>query len=88
MIESRCGVCCSKCEHKEEWGCKGCLCMSKPTWGECEVKQCVETKGYSFCGECPQFPCDMLSNMGKEYGFDPSIKINQCREWLKVLYNE
>ena len=85
MIESRCGVCCSKCENKEKWGCKGCLNISKPVWGECEVKKCVESQGYSFCGECAQFPCDMLKNMGKEYGYDSSIKINQCREWLKEI---
>ncbi len=82
MYESRCGVCCNSCDHKEEWGCKGCLNMDKPTWGECEVKKCCEEKKLDFCGECMEFPCEMLSNMGKEYGYDPSIKIEQCRKWM------
>jgi hypothetical protein len=82
MIESRCGVECSKCEHKEQWNCKGCLHMDHPTWGICEVKQCCENKKLDFCGECEAFPCSMLENMGKEYGYDSSIKINQCRKWL------
>lgn len=82
MIESRCGVCCSQCNNKEKWGCEGCLNMEKPTWGICEVKKCCEEKKLRFCGECNKFPCEMLSNMGKEYGFDPSIKIEQCKKWM------
>ena len=69
MIESR-------------WGCKGCLNMEKPTWGICEVKKCCELKNLKFCGECNEFPCEMLSNMGKEYGYDSSIKIEQCKKWM------
>jgi hypothetical protein len=88
MIESRCGVCCNSCEHKEEWGCKGCLQMMKPTWGECEVKLCCEGKELNFCGECSDFPCEILSNMGKEFGYDTSIKIEQCRIWMKDQKNE
>lgn len=82
MFESRCGVECSKCENKEAWGCKGCLNMNKPIWGECEVKKCCESKETRFCGECKTFPCKMLEDMGKEYGYDTSIKIEQCRKWL------
>ncbi|WP_176461672.1 hypothetical protein [Anaeromicrobium sediminis] len=41
-----------------------------------------ERKGLNHCGECDIFPCDMLSNMGKEQGYDPSPKIEQCRKWL------
>ncbi|MCB2312740.1 hypothetical protein LGL55_15810 [Clostridium tagluense] len=40
MLESRCGVCCSRCVRK------GCL------------------------------------NMGKDQGFDPLPKIEQCRKWM------
>lgn len=84
MIESRCGVGCNTCEKKEKGICKGCLNIKKPFWGgECEVKNCCESRGLLFCGECAQFPCDMLSNMGKEYGFDPSIKIERCRKWIE-----
>lgn len=28
------------------------------------------------------FPCNMLSNMGKEQGYDPLPKIQQCRKWM------
>lgn len=88
MVESRCGVCCNKCEKKAQGLCKGCLHMENPMWGICKVKKCCEEKKHEFCGECKEFPCEMLSNMGKEYGFDPSIKLEQCRKWLVEKNNE
>lgn len=82
MYSSRCGVRCDLCERKEAVHCKGCIHMEKPFWlGTCEVKQCVEEKGLDHCGQCVQFPCAMLSTMGVEQGFDPSIKIAQCKCW-------
>ena len=82
MFESRCGVLCDSCERKEQVSCTGCLTMEKTFWGgECGVKTCCEAKELGHCGECEIFPCEMLSNMGKEQGFDPLIKIEQCRIW-------
>jgi hypothetical protein len=82
MYESRCGVRCSVCERKEKVACKGCTCMEHPFWGgECLVKTCCEKRDFDHCGLCPDFPCDMLSNMGKEEGFDSSEKIKQCKIW-------
>ena len=82
MFESRCGVCCNSCERKEEGHCTGCTEMKQPFWGgECGVKSCCEAKGLDHCGVCPDFPCEMLSTMGVEEGFDPKPKIAQCRIW-------
>lgn len=81
MFTSRCGVRCDLCERRGTL-CNGCTNMEKPFWGGvCEVKACVETKGYDHCGQCSAFPCKMLSHMGVEQGFDPQIKITQCRLW-------
>lgn len=86
MIESRCGVRCKVCERKEAVNCTGCITMKKPFWGgECGVKSCCEGKKLDFCGECIDFPCDMLSNMGKDKGFNPDIKIEQCKKWIAEL---
>jgi quercetin dioxygenase-like cupin family protein len=30
----------------------------------------------------------MLANMGKEQGFDPTIKIAQCRKWIQEVVQE
>jgi len=82
MFESRCGVCCKVCERKEKVKCNGCIHMEKPFWGgTCGVKSCCEAKGLNHCGECEEFPCELLSNMGKEQGYDPMLKIEQCRIW-------
>jgi len=56
--------------------------MEKPFWGgDCGVKSCCEGKGLNHCGECSRFPCEMLSTMGVEQGYDPLPKIEQCRRW-------
>lgn len=56
--------------------------MEIPFWGgECKVKSCCESKKLKHCGECEIFPCEMLSNMGKDQGYDPSIKIERLRQW-------
>ncbi|MCR1842386.1 DUF3795 domain-containing protein [Murimonas intestini] len=82
MFESRCGVCCDSCERKESVNCSGCLNMEKPFWGgECSVKTCCEGKKLNHCGECPEFPCEMLATMGVAEGFDPTPKLEKCREW-------
>lgn len=82
MFESRCGVGCDSCQRKEKVNCKGCVRMESPFWGgECKVKSCCEKKKLDHCGQCVVFPCEMLAEMGKEQGFDPKIKIDQCKKW-------
>lgn len=82
MAESRCGVCCSQCGRAEEVHCTGCLNMKLPFWGgECKVKSCCEKRGFVHCGQCPEFPCEMEANMGRERGFDPAPRLAACRKW-------
>ena len=51
MIESRCGILCGECSYQGQTGCKGCVNIEKPFWGErCPVKSCAETKGHEHCG--------------------------------------
>jgi hypothetical protein len=85
MIESRCGINCSKCEYKEATGCKGCVNIDKPFWGEkCPVKSCCESKELLHCGKCETFPCDLLNSFAydKDQG-DNGLRIEQCRKWAK-----
>ena len=84
MFQSRCGVACDECTRKEAVGCRGCLAMAQPFWGgECAVKSCVEGRSLDHCGRCPEFPCQVLSEMGKDQGFDPQVKIEACRRWAQ-----
>ncbi|MGK0469287.1 MAG: hypothetical protein ACJAX4_004646 [Clostridium sp.] len=83
MIESRCGINCSKCEYKESTSCKGCVNIDKPFWRkECLVKSCCESKELLHCGECRTFPCDLLNSFSydKEQG-DNGMRIEQCKNW-------
>ena len=84
MFESRCGVSCGACVRKEKVKCTGCVSMPAPFWGgKCGVKSCCEEKGLDHCGLCPDFPCKMEAEMGKDQGFDPAPRLDRCREWAK-----
>lgn len=83
MTESRCGILCSTCTYRQHTGCKGCVQMDKPFWGEsCPVKACCESKGCTHCGGCMAFPCDLLKQFAydKEQG-DNGERIRQCSAW-------
>jgi hypothetical protein len=83
MIESYCGLLCSKCEWKESTGCKGCIDLKgKVFWGDCPIAGCCIEKGISHCGECEHIPCELLSQFShdEEHG-DEGQRILQCKEW-------
>jgi len=85
MIESRCGIMCSRCDYREKMNCAGCLNIDKPFWGDsCDVKTCCEERGYKYCGQCPDFPCETLKAMSyaDEEG-DNGERIENCRMWAK-----
>ena len=91
MIESRCGILCNECKYKDEVGCKGCTNIDKPFWGDsCDVKTCCEARGFAYCGQCPDFPCETLKSMSyaDEEG-DNGKRIETCRIWrtkeLKII---
>lgn len=82
-IESRCGICCSKCQFLKDKVCQGCIKITKPFWGDsCPVKSCVESKKLACCGECSQFPCDLLHSFAydEEQG-DNGLRIENCKKW-------
>lgn len=85
MVESRCGILCSACPYQEQMGCKGCVIINQPFWGDsCPVKQCCETRNHEHCGQCGEFPCDLLNQFAydKEQG-DDGKRIAQCKCWMK-----
>lgn len=83
-IESRCGIECSKCEFKDSMGCKGCVNIKNPFWGECAVKKCAEEKNLKCCGECKEFPCELLNSFAyDENQGDNGLRIEICKKWCK-----
>lgn len=86
VVVSRCGIDCGTCSFKEKMGCKGCVAMETPFWGECSVKKCCESKGIQFCGECGEIPCDMLKKFAyDENQGDHGVRIENCQKWKKKL---
>lgn len=83
MIESRCGLLCSQCAYREEMHCKGCVQMQKPFWADtCPIKSCCETKKLEYCGQCKDFPCNLLNQFAyDEQQGDNGKRIEQCRCW-------
>lgn len=85
MIDSRCGLHCTTCTFKEPCHCGGCMeTGGHPFHGECPVAICCQEKGFVHCGECPQLPCDLLTQYScdPEHGDHPQgARIAQCRQW-------
>jgi len=46
------------------------------------VKGCCENRGHEHCGQCPEFPCNLLNEFAydKEQG-DDGKRIETCRRW-------
>lgn len=83
-IESRCGIKCSECEFLKNKTCAGgCTKIKKPFWGEsCPVKSCCESKNLKCCGECSEFPCDLLKSFAyDENQGDNGLRIENCKNW-------
>lgn len=82
-IESRCGICCSKCKFKKDKLCIGCTKITKPFWGDsCPVKVCCESKNIDCCGKCSEFPCNLLNSFAyDEKQGDNGLRIENCRVW-------
>lgn len=85
MIESRCGILCSECGYKEQMGCQGCVHIDKPFWGDiCPLKTCCEAKELEHCGQCSEFPCEVLKQFAyDEKQGDDGKRIRQCECWAK-----
>ena len=71
-----CGLDCSVCElaHDKANPCPGCLGPdeNKPSFcsKECSVILCEKRKekGYAYCDECPDYPCEEIKEKEKRYG--------------------
>ena len=85
MIESKCGILCVSCEFREKYGCGGCIeTGGHPFYGECSVANCCKNKGVTYCGECSDFPCELLVKFScdPEHGDNPKgARIEQCKKW-------
>lgn len=90
-----CGIYCKRCPGVESFGCKGCREQKGQIlkFPECKTYKCVISKGYDFCYECVDFPCEMLQPIVNFEIFTPhnskvynSIMIKKLglEEWNKI----
>ena len=56
------GIYCKRCPGIKAYNCKGCREQKGQIlkFPVCKTYECVTSKGYEFCYECEDFPCEML----------------------------
>src|SRR5574344_48010 len=93
QIETYCGLSCLSCEFKTSMNCGGCIeTRGNPFHvtkdNPCAIAECVKAKqaagvDITSCGECKQFPCDVLKSYSNdpEHGDNPKgARIENCRK--------
>ncbi len=57
-----CGIYCKRCPGVKVYKCKGCREQNGQIkdFPVCKTYECVTSKGYKFCYECEDFPCEKL----------------------------
>ena len=89
-ITTYCGLHCDGCEYVESCHCGGCIATGgKPFHGHCDVAECAQKKNVRFCGECADFPCELLTSYSydAEHG-DNGERIQNCRDIKHALVAE
>lgn len=78
----------------EKVRCEGCHGLTKDCRGsECDIVRCLQSKGFEFCHECPEYPkggCKeykLVADNAATYGIDirsnlERIRVGQTEEWL------
>lgn len=68
---------------KSRWGVRAAYILINRSGGDsCPVKVCCEKKEKEHCGQCGDFPCDLLKQFAyDEQQGDDGKRIEQCRCW-------
>lgn len=89
-ITTYCGLDCENCEFVESCHCGGCVATKgfpfHASERPCSVAECAIGRGVAFCGECAEFPCDLLQRFSNdpEHGDNPKgARIERCRALIK-----
>lgn len=93
-IESYCGILCTACEYRDSCNCGTCVATKGKPFHQkedetCPVAACAIGRNLRFCGECWEFPCELLKQFSfdKEQG-DDGKRIEQCKKWKTELVAE
>ena len=63
----------------EETECLGCMQPNPPKkiygyCNQCQIRDCIKSKGYYSCHQCTDWPCDKIEN----FGFATGRRVMQC----------
>lgn len=83
-ITTYCGLNCATCSFRKDFNCGGCIATNgHPFHGECRLAQCAIEKKRDFCGNCGEFPCELLKSYSNDetHGDHPKgARIQRCSE--------
>lgn len=87
MIEAKCGRLCVSCDFRNKCGCGVCIETDGQSFNDaCSVADCCKNKDIVFCGECSEFPCDLLMRFLHEHELGDTPKcarIEKIRELIQ-----
>lgn len=89
-FDSYCGLECAVCDFKNTHNCGGCVATKgHPFHGSCEIAECAKHKNKRFCGECENFPCEIIVRYSndEEHG-DNGARIERCKAIKSALVSE
>jgi len=74
--------------------CPGCRLENK--CGECHIRDCAINRGLAYCGECIDFPCNLIINFssdGKPHHEESISNLNLLNnvgedKWLDIMRNK
>lgn len=91
-IDAYCGLSCEACVYREPTHCGGCITtLGNLFHGSCPLAECVQGRHIDFCGECGEFPCDLLTRYSHDetHGDTPKgARIERCRQIKAALVKE
>ena len=61
-----CGVDCAACADYTEKKCPGCRKSEWPDGDPCPPVACCQKRGIEVCGQCADFPCEMMREFYEE----------------------
>ena len=79
-----CVVCYKHCYHKKP--CAGCLNTDtgKPEHcRKCRIKDCIRNSGFSYCFECSDYPCKLITNLEKSYNKRYQASLMKNSEYMR-----
>lgn len=72
-LMGKCGLYCGACPTYLHGGCGGCI--REHETGDCYSRDCALERGVRFCGECGEFPCEVILTRPRCTSLD--------KEWLR-----